>query len=64
MTERKLIDVTGLNYKQVALLEEIVAAFRAASQVTLEKNIETSSIEADEKLNQLHDEFNWLVVGN
>lgn len=62
MTAQKLIDVTGLTYQQITLIEEIVAAFRAASQFPLEKPIKTDTIEADEELNKLHDEFNWLVV--
>lgn len=62
MAARKTIDVTGLSAKQIAAIEEIVAAFRAADQVQHEREPEIASVETDEELARLHEQFNWLVA--
>lgn len=56
----EVIDVTGLSPEQIAILQEIVVAFRAVSQQeNLNQKISDSD---DEELKQLHKEFDWWIV--
>jgi hypothetical protein len=57
----EVIDVTGLSPEQIAILQEIVVAFRAVSQ---QQNVnQTVSDSGDEEeLEQLHREFDWWVA--
>lgn len=58
----KVIDVTGLNSQQIAMIEEIVTALKIAAQI--EKVNEQQKIpQADkDRLKKLHEEFSWLVT--
>lgn len=56
----EVIDVTGLSPEQIAILQEIVVAFRTVSQQeNLNQKISDSD---DEELKELHKEFDWWVV--
>lgn len=58
----KLIDVTGLTLQQIAMIEEIVNALRIASRIEENKEEEKEDRSTDEKLQELHDEFSWLIA--
>lgn len=59
----KVIDVSNLNPKQIAIIEEIIATFKTVSQQNQSSQysvkIETKK---QEELEQLHQEFDWLVA--
>ncbi|MFB2893703.1 hypothetical protein ACE1CI_12395 [Aerosakkonemataceae cyanobacterium BLCC-F50] len=56
----EVIDVTGLSPEQIAILQEIVVAFRAvAPQQEVNQTVSDSG---DEELKQLHKEFDWWVA--
>jgi len=59
----KVIDVTGLNPQQIAMIEEIVTALKMASKMEKEKDeLEKKPPAEDDQLKQLHEEFSWLVT--
>ena len=60
----EVIDVTGLNPQQIAMLQEIVAAFRAVSQQQAVNYNQTFSNygQEEDQLKQLHREFDWWVA--
>ena len=61
--ENKVIDVTDLSLKQIAMLEEIIAAFKAVSQQdNFSQDLSKKEDEEKEELKQLHQEFDWLVA--
>lgn len=60
--KREVIDVTGLNPQQIAMLQEIVAAFRAVSQQQNVNQTVSDSGDQEEQLKQLHREFDWWVA--
>lgn len=57
----QVIDVTGLSPQQIAMLEEIVTAFRAVSQKNVNQTVSDSGAE-EKQLKQLHKEFDWWVA--
>ncbi|NEN96946.1 MAG: hypothetical protein F6K50_15830 [Moorea sp. SIO3I7] len=61
--KNKVIDVTDLSPKQIAMLEEIIAAFKAVSQQnSFSQDISKKEDKEKEDLKQLHQEFDWLVA--
>ncbi|NEQ12454.1 MAG: hypothetical protein F6K44_00545, partial [Moorea sp. SIO3E2] len=49
--------------KQIAMLEEIIAAFKAVSQQNIfSQDISEKEDKEKEDLKQLHQEFDWLVA--
>ncbi|EGJ30606.1 MULTISPECIES: hypothetical protein [Moorena] len=61
--KNKVIDVTDLSPKQIAMLEEIIAAFKAVSQQNIfSQDISEKEDKEKEDLKQLHQEFDWLVA--
>ncbi|MGD1809482.1 hypothetical protein ACP6PL_29175 [Dapis sp. BLCC M126] len=63
MMKNKVIDVTGLSPKQIAMVEEIIAAFKAVSQHNNStQNLNQKEDKGREELNQINQEFNWLVA--
>ncbi|MBE9229840.1 hypothetical protein IQ264_31035 [Phormidium sp. LEGE 05292] len=60
--KREVIDVTGLNPQQIAMLQEIIAAFRAVSQQQNVNQTVSDSGDEEEQLKQLHREFDWWVA--
>ncbi|OLT62726.1 hypothetical protein [Moorena bouillonii] len=61
--KNKVIDVTDLSPKQIAMLEEIIAAFKAVSQQnSFSQDISKKEYKEKEDLKQLHQEFDWLVA--
>ncbi|VXD20403.1 conserved hypothetical protein [Planktothrix serta PCC 8927] len=61
----KIIDVTGLSDKQIALVEEIVTALRSVpknQQINQGGNHDVTLTPEDDELRQLHAEFSWLVA--
>ena len=58
----KVIDVTGLNPQQIAMIEEIVTALRLASRIEGNGEAEREMRSRDQKLQELHDEFSWLIA--
>lgn len=57
----EVIDVTGLSPQQIAMLQEIVQAFRAVSQQNVNQTVSNSGNE-EEQLKQLHRQFDWWVA--
>ena len=63
MMKNKLIDVTGLSPKQIAMIEEIIAAFKAVSQHNNStQKLNQKEDKEREELNKIHQEFDWLVA--
>ncbi len=61
--KNKLIDVTGLSPKQIAMIEEIIAAFKAVSQHNNStQKLNQKEDKEREELNKIHQEFDWLVA--
>lgn len=60
--KQQMIDVTGLSLEQIAMLQEIVAAFRAVSQQQNVNQTVSYSVNETDKLKQLHEEFDWWVT--
>ncbi|NEO50682.1 MAG: hypothetical protein F6K55_44010 [Moorea sp. SIO4A3] len=61
--KNKVIDVTDLSPKQIAMLEEIIAAFKAVyQQNSFSQDISKKEYKEKEDLKQLHQEFDWLVA--
>ncbi|NET81655.1 MAG: hypothetical protein F6J94_06700 [Moorea sp. SIO1F2] len=61
--KNKVIDVTDISPKQIAMLEEIIAAFKAVSQQnSFSQDISKKEYKEKEDLKQLHQEFDWLVA--
>ncbi len=75
--EKQIIDVTGLNPQQIAMLQKIVAAMRDREREGLglrEKELisllstlftpseATKSVDEREELNLLHSQFDWWVA--
>ncbi|NEO35617.1 MAG: hypothetical protein F6J90_04505 [Moorea sp. SIOASIH] len=61
--KNKVIDVTDLSPKQIAMLEEIIAALKAVSQQnSFSQDISKKEYKEKEDLKQLHQEFDWLVA--
>ena len=61
--EKKFIDVTGLTSNQIAILEEIVAALKAVYETNnFQKEVSNTKNQEEEKLQKLHQEFDWLVA--
>ncbi|NEQ88542.1 MAG: hypothetical protein F6K26_54105 [Moorea sp. SIO2I5] len=61
--KNKVIDVTDISPKQIAMLEEIIAAFKAVSQQnSFSQDISKKEDKEKEYLKQLHQEFDWLVA--
>jgi S-adenosylmethionine:diacylglycerol 3-amino-3-carboxypropyl transferase len=58
----EVIDVTGLSPQQIAMLQEIVAAFRTVSQQQNVNQPVSHSVDEEEQLKQLHKEFDWWVA--
>ena len=59
----KVIDVSDLSPKQIAMLEEIIAAFKAVSQHNnFPQDISKKEDEEKEELKRVHQEFDWLVA--
>ncbi|MBD2481878.1 hypothetical protein [Planktothrix sp. FACHB-1365] len=61
----RIIDVTGLSDKQIALVEEIVTALRSVpdnQQINQGGNDDVTVTPEDDELRQLHAEFSWLVA--
>ncbi len=63
MIENKVIDVSDLNPRQIAIIQEIIATFKSVSQ---QNNLPQYSVKTEDKekeeLRQLHQEFDWLVA--
>ena len=59
--ERQTIDVTGLSPQQIAMMQEIVAAFRASQQQNVNPIVNHPTDE-EEQLKQLDREFDWWVA--
>ncbi|NEQ65915.1 MAG: hypothetical protein F6K21_10520 [Symploca sp. SIO2D2] len=60
--DAKTIDVSDLNPKQIRIIEEIIANFKlVAQQEHLPQDFQTKK-EPEESLEQLHQEFDWLVA--
>ena len=59
----KTIDVSDLNPKQIAMIEDIIATFKSVSQQD-QSSQDSVKTEAKEKaeLEQLDQEFDWLVA--
>ncbi|NET58867.1 MAG: hypothetical protein F6K47_22770 [Symploca sp. SIO2E6] len=58
----KIIDVSDLNPQQIRIIEEIIANFKlAAQQDHLPEDFQIKK-EQEESLEQLHQEFDWLVA--
>ena len=55
----QFIDVSDLSPKQVAIIEEIIATFKFVAQQNI---LSQDIIKKKEKLEQLHQEFDWLVA--
>lgn len=63
MMKNKVIDVTGLSPKQIAMVEEIIAAFKAVSQHNNStKNLNQKEDKMREELKEINQEFDWLVA--
>lgn len=61
--ENKVIDVSGLTPKQMAILEEIVASFKlVAQQNDSSPNIVNQQNTEAESLKNIHQEFDWLIA--
>ena len=61
--EQQIIDVTGLSPQQIAILQEIVAEFRAVHKPNVEQRVNLNHlIDETEQLKQLHQEFDWWVA--
>jgi ornithine carbamoyltransferase len=61
--ENKVIDVSGLTPKQMAIIEEIVASFKVvAQQSDSSPNIVNQQNTEVEPLDILHQEFDWLIA--
>lgn len=59
----QLIDVTGLNPKQIALIEEIVTALKMASQTEPpNKQFAKKFPTTEEQLEEIYEEFSWLIA--
>jgi hypothetical protein len=56
------IDLTGLTPQQINKIREIVEEFRNNSDQSQEELISDDQFLDDEELEQLHDEFDWLVA--
>ncbi|NEQ66497.1 MAG: hypothetical protein F6K21_13515 [Symploca sp. SIO2D2] len=60
--DTKTIDVSDLSPKQIRIIEEIIANFKlVAQQEHLPQDFQTKK-ESEESLEQLHQEFDWLVA--
>ncbi|NER25622.1 MAG: hypothetical protein F6J96_34015 [Symploca sp. SIO1C2] len=58
----KVIDVSDLSPKQIRIIEEIIANFKLVEQPNhLSKNFKVKE-EQEQSLEQLHQEFDWLVA--
>ncbi|MDJ0520218.1 MAG: hypothetical protein QNJ74_29515 [Trichodesmium sp. MO_231.B1] len=63
MMKNKVIDVTGITPKQIAMVEEIIAAFKVIyQQNNSTQNLNQQEYKGREELKQLHQEFDWLVA--
>ncbi len=63
MTKNKVIDVSDLSPKQIAMIEEIIATFKSVSQQNQpDQNSVKTEAKEKEELEQLHQEFDWLVA--
>jgi hypothetical protein len=61
--ENKVIDVSGLTPKQMAIIEEIVASFKVvAQQNDSSPNIVNQQNTEAEPLEILHQEFDWPIA--
>ncbi|NEP47732.1 MAG: hypothetical protein F6K65_02465 [Moorea sp. SIO3C2] len=61
--KNKVIDVTDLSPKQIAMLEEIIAAFKAVYQQNIfSQDISEKEDKEKKYLKQLHQDFDWLVA--
>ncbi len=61
--KNKVIDVTGITPKQIAMVEEIIAAFKVIyQQNNSTQNLNQQEYKGREELKQLHQEFDWLVA--
>ncbi len=58
----EVIDVTGLSPQQIAMLKEIVAAFRAVSQQQNFSQTVSDPADEEERLKQMHRDFDWWVA--
>ena len=61
--KNQVIDVTGLSPKQIAMVEEIIAAFKAVSQhKNSTQKLNHKENKGREELKQINQEFDWLVA--
>lgn len=58
----EVIDVTGLNPEQIAMLQKIVEAFRAVQRQQNVNQTVSNFGDEEEQLKQLHKEFDWWVA--